>query len=193
VINSGDALWEPPLPRKPGVLLAVIALVLIIAGTTLGLYELNDALAARYTPKADACMATDLGPLSTLTSDAKPAIAPDEQIKGQCRIQFVHDDGMPTAFGRVTVDYTGSRLASRITFPSGRDDEQRSTIDGLGEEAWQSFEPRACSFQVSVRDVNTALVIELAGIPGEELCARVPNADIQKALAATAKGTLAKL
>ena len=202
MINSGEAGWEPPLPRKPGALLAVVALVLIIAGTAFGLYELNGALATRYTPKANACMATELGSLSTLTSNTKPAIAPDELIKDQCRIQFVRDDGTPTVFGRVTVQYTGSRLASRITFGSRTDaiennDEdnpvQWSTVAGLGEEAWQSMAPRSCSFKVAVRDVNAVLVIELAGVPGEELCARVANADIQKALAASAKGTLAKL
>ena len=197
MINSGEAGWDPPSPRKPGARLAIVALVLIVAATAFGLYELDNALGTRYVPKADACMATDLGSLSTLTSDAKPAIAPDELVKGQCRIQFVQGDGRPTAFGRVTIEYTDSRLASRIRFASHQDEDdgevQWLTVAGLGEEAWQSSAPRACSFQVAVRDVNTALVIELSGVPGEELCARVPNADIQKALTATAKGTLAKL
>lgn len=192
MINSGEAGWDPPLPRKPGALLAVIALVLILAGTGFGVYELNSALATRYAPRADGCMSTDLASLSTLTSDAKPSIAPDELVRSQCRIQFVRGDGTPTAFGRVTIDYTGSRLASQIKFAQREDDEQWTTVAGLGDEARQSSLPSACSFQVAVRDVNTVLVIELAGVPDEQLCT-VPGADVQKALTATAKGTLAKL
>jgi hypothetical protein len=197
VINSGESVWDPPLPRKPGALLAVIALVLIVAGAGFGLYELNSALATRYTPKADGCMSTDLGSLSTLVNDAKPSIAPDELAKSQCRIQFARGDGTPTVVGLVTLDYTGSRLASRLTFTSHEDGDeddgtQWSVIDGLGEEAWQSTTPHDCSFKVAVRDVNAILVIDLAGVPDEELCT-VPGADVQKALSAAAKGTLAKL
>ncbi|NMO53462.1 hypothetical protein HH310_20025 [Actinoplanes sp. TBRC 11911] len=192
MINSGEAGWDPPLPRKPGALLAVIALVLMIAATGFGVYELNDALGKKYEPKADGCMATDLGALSTLTTDAKPDIVRDETSASVCRIQFVRADGTPTAFGLVTLDYTGSRLASRLQLASHEGDEQWTTVAGLGEEAWQSFTPDECSFQVAVRDVNTVLRVELSGIPGEQLCS-ASNADAQKALTATAKATLARL
>jgi hypothetical protein len=190
VINSGEATWDPPRPRKPGPLLAIVALVLVVVGTVAGLLELNEALGTRYAPKAMSCNDIDLGPLSTLASDAKPAVAPDELIKGDCRIQFVRDDGTPMAFGTVTVQYGDSRLDARIAYASF-DAQEWTAVDGVGEEARRLSGPGSCSVQVVVRDVNAVVTIKLSGAEDAQMCA--PGADMPTAMTAAVKGTLAKL
>lgn len=190
MINSGEATWDPPRPRKPGPLLAIVALVLVVVGTVAGVLELNEALGTRYAPKAMSCKDIDLTPLSTLADDAKPMVAPDELIKGDCRIQFVRGDGTPIAFGKVTVQYGDSRLDARIAYASF-DAQQWTTLDGVGEEARRLSEPSSCSSQVVVRDVNAVVTIDLAGTEEAAMCRH--SGDIPPALTATVTGTLAKL
>jgi hypothetical protein len=190
VINSGEATWDPPRPRKPGPLLAIVALVLVVGGTVAGLLELNAALGTRYAPKAMSCNDIDLGPMSTLVNDAKPTVAPDELIKGDCQIQFVRDDGTPMAVGTVTIQYGDSRLDARIAYASF-DAQEWTTIDGVGEEARRLSEPNSCSSKVVVRDVNAVMTIGLAGAEDEAMCRH--SGDIPGALTATVQGTLAKL
>jgi hypothetical protein len=192
VIKSGEGLWEPVRPRKPGVVLAVVALALVVVGVTIGVVQLNEALGVRYQPRADVCQAVDITALSTLASGGKPAVAPDPYVKRECQLQIAKADGLAVAVGRMTVTYGGNRLSSRIRYAT-YDVRQWTDRGGVGEEARTATDPGQCRFQLAVRDVNVVVEMTLSAIADEapDLCA--PGGKVLDALSATVRGTMHRL
>jgi len=192
VINSGEAVWEPARPRKPGPALALVALVLVVVAVTTGVVQLDAALGVRYQPRANVCEAADINALSTLGGVAKAAIAPDPYIKKDCQLQFVQPDGQPVAVGRMTVTYGGNRLATRIAY-AAYDVRQWTELAGVGEEARAAADTGNCRFQVAARDVNVIVEVTLTAIPEEapQFCA--PRGNVLDALTTMVRGTMNRL
>ncbi|WP_143162998.1 hypothetical protein [Couchioplanes caeruleus] len=163
--------WDPG-PRPPRWIAALVALLLVIAGTAFGLYGVVGFVRAPFGVRADVCPMLDLGPLTDALTvpDVQDMPGAPQRYGGlsraACASSIDGRDVSPRAIGELRVEWFDSALAAEMHFALAEGNASgRSQVADLGERAFAAFDPdeaevagkRLRRFSVAVLDSNVFL------------------------------------
>jgi hypothetical protein len=179
-------LWEPGTPRRPSLIPAALALVLLAVTSTVVVIGLYRALEVRYTPRADTCAGLDVGAFATLTKGPRPVTRPGRTPRS---CAFVVGT---SAGGSLSTTYTTSAFEVRLLAANTTTDDARQAVTGIGQGAWVSGDATiflsTCRYAAQAWDVNLVIHLDLQLV--SPYCEPVA---VRAALADSLRATFARL
>ncbi|MEV8510153.1 hypothetical protein AB0368_35725 [Actinoplanes sp. NPDC051475] len=170
--------WDPG-PRRPGWTAALVALLLVVAGTGFGLYRLIGLIGTPHPVRPDICPALDLGPLTETLGPVgllDPPGTPERRggySRAICGFTVDGEDFVPGVIGSLLVDWYDYEFPAELIYARAEGEQAKSLstapfltqLPGLGEQAFAGFDPdehaeagkRLRLYSVTARDANVVL------------------------------------